>query len=111
MALPTGVKVAELSFTLTDSIVSSLVPEFLRVNVAVSLDQFVRSMLNTLTSSVFMNVKVRAPIHAATAIETATVTAIKIIAATTGLSAFLLLNSFILDTIPPFQITTKIDAY
>jgi hypothetical protein len=51
-----------------------------------------------------MRVNVKAPIHAATAIETATVTAIKIIAATTGLSAFLLLNNlFILVTIPPFR--------
>lgn len=104
MALPSGINVASLSFTLTELIVRSLVPEFLRVNVAFVLDQVDLLMLTTLTSSVFMNVNVRAPIHAATAIETATVTAIKIIAATTGLSAFLLLNNFlILDTIPPFQ--------
>jgi hypothetical protein len=56
-----------------------------------------------LSSSVFMNVNVNAPIQAATAMETATVTAIKIIAATTGLSAFRLLNNlFIFYFIPPF---------
>jgi hypothetical protein len=48
------------------------------------------------SSSVFMKVKVNAPIHAATAMLTATVTAIKIMAATTGLNAFLLLNSFLI---------------
>jgi hypothetical protein len=41
-----------------------------------------------------MNVRVNAPIHAATAIETATVTAIRMIAAITGLNAFLHLNNF-----------------
>ena len=45
--------------------------------------------------SVPMKVNVSAPIQAATAIETATVTAIKIMAAMTGLSAFLLLNNFL----------------
>ena len=43
-----------------------------------------------------MNEKVRAPIHAATAMLTATVTAIRIIEATTGLRAFLLLKISIL---------------
>jgi len=48
------------------------------------------------SSSVFMNVNVKAPIHAATAMLTATVTAIKMMAATTGLRAFLLLNIFLI---------------
>jgi ABC-type transport system involved in cytochrome bd biosynthesis fused ATPase/permease subunit len=43
-----------------------------------------------------MKLKVNAPIHAATAMLTATVTAMSIIDATTGLKAFLLLNIFIL---------------
>jgi len=45
---------------------------------------------------IFMKVKASAPIHAATDIETATVTAIKMIAATTGLNAFLLFKNFII---------------
>src|SRR5271157_1579326 len=55
--------------------------------------------------SVAMKLKVRAPIHAATAMLTATVTAISMIEATTGLRAFLLLNIFIFLFIPPFGIT------
>ena len=43
-----------------------------------------------------MNENDRAPIHAATAMLTATVTAMRMIEATTGLRAFLLLNIFIL---------------
>jgi hypothetical protein len=42
-----------------------------------------------------MNPIVRAPIHAATAMLTATVTAMSMIDATTGLRAFLLFNIFI----------------
>jgi hypothetical protein len=42
-----------------------------------------------------MNIPESAPIHAATAMLTATVTAINIIEATTGLRAFLLLSNFI----------------
>src|SRR5271157_1895106 len=55
--------------------------------------------------SVAMKLKVRAPIHAATAMLTATVTAISMIEATTGLRAFLLLNIFIFLFIPPFGVT------
>jgi hypothetical protein len=54
-----------------------------------------------LTCSVAVNVNVRAPIHAATAMLTATVTAMSMIDATTGLRAFLLLL-FIFLFIPPF---------
>ena len=49
-----------------------------------------------------MNENDRAPIHAATAMLTATVTAMRMIEATTGLRAFLLLSIFILVLIPPF---------
>jgi hypothetical protein len=51
-----------------------------------------------------MNVNVRAPIHAATAILTATVTAMSMIDATTGLRAFLHFNIFIFLSIPPFEV-------
>ena len=64
--------------------------------------------LCTLSSSVFMKVNVRAPIHAATAMLTATVTAISMMAATTGLNAFLLLNIFIFCTIPPLGVHVMI---
>jgi hypothetical protein len=45
--------------------------------------------LLTVSSSTFMNEKDIEPIHAATAMETATTTAISIIAAITGLNALL----------------------
>jgi len=48
-----------------------------------------------------MNPMVNAPIHAATAMLTATVTAMSMIDATTGLRAFLLFNIFIFFFIPP----------
>jgi hypothetical protein len=51
-----------------------------------------------------MKLKVSAPIHAATAMLTATVTAMSMIEATTGLRAFLLLNIFIFLFIPPFGV-------
>jgi len=52
-----------------------------------------------------MNPIVNAPIHAATAMLTATVTAMSMIDATTGLSALLLfLWFFIFSFIPPFGI-------
>ncbi len=47
-------------------------------------------------SSVSMNVNVIEPIHAATAMDTATVTAMSMMAATTGLRAFLLFRSFLI---------------
>jgi len=63
------------------------------------------------SSSVLMNVNVKAPIHAATAMLTATVTAISMIAATTGLRAFLLLHIFhIFCTIPPLGVHVEHSA-
>jgi len=54
-----------------------------------------------------MNPTVRAPIHAATAMLTATVTAMSMIDATTGLRAFLLfLKFFIFSFIPPLGLTS-----
>jgi len=57
-----------------------------------------------LSCSVAMKLNVSAPIHAATAMLTATVTAMRMIDATTGLRAFLLLV-FIFLFIPPFGIS------
>jgi hypothetical protein len=51
-----------------------------------------------------MNPIVRAPIHAATAMLTATVTAMSMMDATTGLRAFLLFSIFIFFHIPPFWV-------
>ena len=58
-------------------------------------------MLVMFSCSVAVNWKVKAPIHAATAMLTATVTAMSMMDATTGLRAFLLLL-FIFLFIPPF---------
>ena len=54
-----------------------------------AIPESVKSTVVILNSSVSMKVKVIEPIHAATAIDTATVTAMSMIAATTGLRAFL----------------------
>src|SRR4030042_1011232 len=54
--------------------------------------------------SVFVNVNVSAPIHAATAMLTATVTAMSMIDATTGLRALTFFLIFIFPFIPPFRI-------
>jgi hypothetical protein len=63
-------------------------------------------MLVTVALFEFMNPTVSAPIHAATAMLTATVTAMSMIEATTGLSAFaffpIFLSVFIFSVIPPF---------
>jgi hypothetical protein len=68
--------------------------------------KFTERMLNW---SVLVNEKVNAPIHAATAIDTATVTATSMMDAITGLSAFLLLNSiFILGCTPRVDKNDKV---
>ena len=60
-----------------------------------------------------MKLTVRAPIHAATAMLTATVTAMSMIDATTGLSAFafflIFLNVFISLSIPPLGLMSMLD--
>jgi len=86
----------------------SAVPAFLTFSV---IPLVVHVWLMTFGLGLFMNVNVNAPIQAATAMLTATVTAIKIIAATTGLNAFLLLNNFhIFYTIPPLGVHVKHNA-
>jgi hypothetical protein len=78
---------------LSADIERSDVPVFFTVITALAL--FVpHTKLVKVICSVAMKVNVNAPIQAATAMLTATVTAIRMIAATTGLSAFLLFNNF-----------------
>jgi hypothetical protein len=97
-------------FTQASLIVTGLVPVLLTVKVIVVL---VKVMLVILTSSVDMNPTVSAPIHAATAMLTATVTAISMIDATTGLSAFafflIFLNVFISLSIPPLGLMSMLE--
>jgi hypothetical protein len=80
--------------------VTGVVPVLLATNVVV-FAVVLKVMLVMLTCSVLVNENVNAPIHAATAMLTATVTAMSMIDATTGLRAFLLLV-FIFLFIPPF---------
>lgn len=81
--------------------VTGVVPEFRIVTRIVLLLRNCRFVMDTCSVAVKLNVS--APIHAATAMDTATVTAMSMMAATTGLSAFLLLKSFlILVCIPPY---------
>jgi hypothetical protein len=63
-----------------------------------------KAMFVICTCSVAMNVNVSAPIHAATAMLTATVTAMSMIDATTGLRAFTFFHIFIFLFIPPFGV-------
>ncbi len=101
---PVGyVSVVEASSNVTAVTVNVSAPVFVQAMVAVVFDWNVTLVI--FSSSVFMKVKVSAPIQAATAMETATVTAISMIAATTGLKAFLLFRSFfIFGFIPPFRV-------
>lgn len=108
------VKFSTTLFTLTKLTVTVFVPVFLmlrRIVLPVVPDPPLKVVAQMLIEDVPMNEKVNAPIQAATAMDTATVTAIKIIDAITGLSAFLLLNSFlILDCIPPLGVYERIIA-
>ena len=95
--------VAAASSIVAEEIVNVSAPVFVQAIAAVVLVGNVMPVI--FSSSVFMKVKVSAPIQAATAMETATVTAISMIAATTGLKAFLLFRSFfIFGFIPPFRV-------
>jgi hypothetical protein len=69
-------------------------------------------MLVILSSSVPMNPTVNAPIHAATAMLTATVTAMSMIDATTGLRAFLLFLKFFISLfIPPLGLMSMLEEH
>ena len=106
---PLYVGVFATSSTVTDETVNAFAPVFV-TEITVWLAGNVTLVI--FSSSVFMKVSVSAPIQAATAMETATVTAISMIAATTGLKAFLLFRSFfIFWFIPPFEFTREIIQY
>ena len=92
-----------LPFTFIRLMVTSLVPEL--VIASVMLLAVVSKVIWVIVSSlVSMNPMVSDPIHAATAMETATVTAMSMMAATTGLRAFLLFRSFfIFGSFPPLS--------
>ena len=87
------------SFIVTGEVPVSLVVTY-KCKWVVELSNWIPVILSC---SVAMKLNVRAPIHAATAMLTATVTAMSMIEATTGLRAFLLLNIFIFCLIPPFR--------
>ena len=93
--------------------VASLVPELVRstaIRPIVALPA-VKSTFVTVSSLVSMNPMVSEPIHAATAMETATVTAMSMMAATTGLRAFLLFRSFfIFFYFPPCKFTGELHS-
>ena len=81
------------------------------LTVTVALDVLANATLVILTSSAPMNPIVNAPIHAATAMLTATVTAMSMIEATTGLSALLLfLWFFIFLFYPSFGINEYVSG-
>ena len=97
------------SSIVTDVIVNASAPVF--VQWMTGVERSVNVTLVIFSSSVFMKVNVSAPIQAATAIETATVTAISMIAATTGLKAFLLFRSFfIFGFFPPCRVHKRDNA-
>ena len=97
------------SSTVTDETVNVSAPVFVTEIVVWLANGNVTLVI--FSSSVFMKVKVSAPIQAATAMETATVTAISMIAATTGLKAFLLFRSFfIFGFIPPCRVHKRDNA-
>lgn len=88
------------------------VPVFLRLNAMVSV-VVSKDTAEYATCSVSMNPTVSAPIHAATAMLTATVTAMSMIDATTGLRAFafflIFLKVFISLSIPPLGLMSMLD--
>jgi len=88
-------------FTHISVIVMALVPVLLNV-IRILPGVVLNSRFVNCPCSVAMKLNVSAPIHAATAMLTATVTAISMMDATTGLRAFLLLRVFISVFIPPF---------
>ena len=101
-------------FTQTSLIVAAFVPvlEALRTILPFVASPTVNVMLVILTSSVPMNPTVRAPIHAATAMLTATVTAMSMIDATTGLRAFLLFLKFFISLfIPPLGLMSMLEGH
>ena len=102
-----GLMVQGELLTFTEAIVTVFVPVFFNVTlmywpVVPPVDK--NSTFVIVTEDDPMNPMVRAPIQAATAMLTATVTAMSMIEATTGLRAFLLFSIFIFLLIPPFWV-------
>jgi hypothetical protein len=90
-----GDQVLEISpFTLMFLTVKLLVPELVTCTTMLPGLPIFKSNSVIVSSLVSMYPMVSEPIHAATAMETATVTAMSMMAATTGLRAFLLFRSF-----------------
>ena len=105
-----SVSVTRLPLIFSIVTVASLVPELIR-DMTVVLALGVNTTFVTVISVVSMNPMVSDPIHAATAMETATVTAMSMMAATTGLRAFLLFRSFfIFGYFPPCEFTRELDS-
>ena len=90
--------------TFTDPTVTAFVPVFFilrTIVLVVKLEVPLNATLVMVSDELPMKLNVRAPIHAATAMLTATVTAMSMIVAITGLRAFLFLVLIFLF-IPPF---------
>ena len=92
---------------------TDFVPVFFSANVIVFGVPDVKVTLVTVTEDDPMNPTVKAPIHAATAMLTATVTAMSMIDATTGLRAFafflIFLSIFIFSSIPPLGLVSMLE--
>jgi hypothetical protein len=104
--------VAATLFTFAIDTVTDFVPVFFTDKVTPSVP--VKSTSFMLIEDDPMNPTVKAPIHAATAMLTATVTAMSMIDATTGLRAFafflIFLNVFISLSIPPLGLMSMLDG-
>jgi len=103
-------------FTFTCEIVTDFVPVFFSAKVIVlagSPEVPSKAWLVIVTEDDPMNPTVKAPIHAATAMLTATVTAMSMIDATTGLRAFtfflIFLSIFIFSSIPPLGLVSMLE--
>ena len=91
---------------------TDLVPVLLTVSVAYAFPPENDALVMVIEDDP-MNPTVRAPIHAATAMLTATVTAMSMIDATTGLRAFtfflIFLSIFIFSSIPPLGLMSMLE--
>jgi len=103
--------VEAILFTFAMDIVTDFVPVFFTDKVTPSVPVNATSFM--LIEDDPMNPTVKAPIHAATAMLTATVTAMSMIDATTGLRAFafflIFLKVFISLSIPPLGLMSMLD--
>ena len=100
VVLLTEASVTPLPVTSASLMMISTVPVFCTLATIVVLVG-PKSTLVMVSCSVDMKLNESDPIQTVTAMETATVTAMRMIAATTGLRAFLLFRSFIFCSFPP----------